>query len=81
MLKHSRSFWEKFSYSLIIGGAIGNLIDRLAFGSVTDFFDVDFPDFLMERWPVFNIADSSIVIAITILLIYTIFFESRRKRR
>ena len=50
--------------SLIVGGAIGNLIDRLRFGFVVDFFD-----FII--WPVFNIADMAIVLA-QILLIYIV---------
>ena len=84
MLKQSKSLWERLSFSLIIGGAIGNLLDRLIYGSVTDFFDFDFFTinlfgFSMERWPVFNIADSSIVVAVTLLLIYIIFFEHRNK--
>ncbi|HPY97061.1 MAG TPA: signal peptidase II [Candidatus Cloacimonadota bacterium] len=77
ILKKSHSKSEQISYSLVIGGAIGNVIDRIFVGSVTDFLDFDFPDFIMERWPIFNVADSAIVIAITILLIYFIFFEKK----
>ncbi len=50
----------KISLSLILGGAIGNLIDRLRFGFVVDFLD-------LRIWPVFNIADSVITIAALIL--------------
>jgi len=46
----------KLSLSLILGGAIGNLIDRLRFGFVVDFLD-------LRVWPVFNIADSVITLA------------------
>lgn len=46
--------------SLILGGAIGNLIDRLRFGYVVDFIDLRF-------WPVFNVADSCITIGAAIL--------------
>jgi len=56
-------------YGFIMGGALGNLIDRIALGRVTDFFDVDFPDFIMSRWPIFNIADSAIVIAMILMII------------
>ena len=45
---------------LILGGAFGNLIDRVVAGKVTDFIDVG-------PWPIFNIADSSIVVGITVL--------------
>lgn len=55
--------------SLVIGGALGNLIDRALLGYVTDFVDVDFPDIIMQRWPVFNVADSSIVIAMCLLFL------------
>lgn len=48
---------------LQMGGAIGNLIDRLRLGYVVDFFDVG-------AWPVFNIADSSVVVGIVILAWY-----------
>ncbi|MCL1826568.1 MAG: signal peptidase II, partial [Candidatus Cloacimonetes bacterium] len=75
LLSQSKHFLEKISYSLIIGGAIGNLADRALLGSVTDFLDFDFFtinikrfDFYMDRWPIFNIADSSIVVAISLLL-------------
>jgi len=48
------------SLALILAGAIGNLIDRLRFGYVIDFFD-------FRVWPVFNIADSSITIGAILL--------------
>jgi len=73
----SRSKVEKFVFALILGGAIGNLIDRIIFGKVTDFLWCDFPDIFMERWPVFNIADSSIVIAITIMIVHSVFFTRK----
>ena len=80
MLRQAKHFLEKLSFSLIIGGAIGNLIDRVFLGSVTDFFDFIFPFFGMERWPVFNIADSAIVVAVTMLLYYAIFLEHKTRK-
>ena len=50
------------SLSLILGGAIGNFIDRLRFSYVIDF--LDFHWFTQYHWPAFNIADSSIVVVI-----------------
>lgn len=51
---------------LQLGGALGNLIDRLRFGgSVVDFIDLSF--WPLRNWPVFNIADSSIVVGVSIL--------------
>ena len=64
---------EKISLSLVLGGALGNLLDRIFIGSVTDFIWWDFPDIIMYRWPVFNIADSAIVVAITLMIFYYIF--------
>ena len=62
---------------LILGGAFGNLFDRIVYGKVVDFFDFDFPDFLMDRWPIFNIADSAVSVGITILAIYLVLFSTQ----
>ena len=66
----------------IMGGAIGNLIDRLFYGRVVDFLDfeffdisipqfsflfLEFPGFDLTRWPIFNIADSSVTIGMFII--------------
>lgn len=59
------------SLSLVLGGAVGNLIDRLAYGYVIDFLDVYYQDW---HWPAFNIADSAITIGVALMLI-----ESFRK--
>lgn len=65
----------RVALGLILGGAVGNLIDRFLYGRVVDFLDADVPDMLgMSRWPVFNVADSSVVcgmILITILVLFT----------
>ncbi len=69
------------AFGLILGGAIGNnLIDRLFFGAVTDFVSVDIPNLIkgMDRWPVFNVADSAIFIAMC-LLIYDMIFIREAK--
>lgn len=67
----------RIALAMVLGGAFGNLTDRLLAGRVVDFFDFDFPDFIMHRWPVFNIADSSVSAGMTILIIYLLFFEQR----
>jgi signal peptidase II len=60
-LKHkANSIILKITLSLILGGAIGNLIDRLRFGFVIDFLD-------LRVWPVFNLADSVITLAALVL--------------
>jgi signal peptidase II len=50
--------------SLVVGGAIGNLIDRVSSGAVTDFVDVYIGD---HHWPAFNVADSAITIGILLM--------------
>ena len=75
---------QRFSLALILGGAFGNLYDRALFRSVTDFFDFEFFDIPpfhigrahfsgLERWPVFNIADSAVTVGILLLLSASIF--------
>ena len=55
--------------SLILGGALGNLIDRIMKGSVTDFLDVYVG---AHHWPTFNVADSAISVGITLLAVETL---------
>jgi signal peptidase II len=64
---------------LQLGGATGNLIDRLRFGgSVVDFIDLNF--WPLRRWPVFNVADSSIVVGVTLLTLLMMWEERREER-
>ena len=51
---------------MVIGGAVGNVIDRIRFGAVADFLDVHAMGY---HWPAFNVADSGIVVGVAILLI------------
>jgi len=62
---------------LIIGGAIGNIIDRIALGAVVDFIDLGF--WPMRSWPVFNFADLAIVIGVGMTLIVVIKESFRRE--
>ena len=55
--------------AFILGGAIGNLIDRVIYGEVIDFLDVYWSNY---HWPAFNVADSFITIGVTITLFYLI---------
>ncbi|MAD91597.1 MAG: signal peptidase II [Gammaproteobacteria bacterium] len=59
---------------LVVGGAIGNLIDRILFGHVTDFIQVIFGNW---AFPTFNIADASISVGATLLIIDTLFFSGK----
>jgi signal peptidase II len=69
-----RQKWTAGALSLILGGAVGNLIDRLRFGFVIDFLDVHWKEFY--HWPAFNVADSCIVVGVGILFVQS-FFEGQ----
>lgn len=76
----------RIALSLILGGAIGNLIDRtfygifygyapIFYGKVVDFFNADFFDFTIfgrtyDRFPIFNVADSAVTVGVALLLIF-----------
>ena len=76
----------RIALAFILGGAVGNLIDRMLYGifygyapmfygRVVDFLDVDFFDFSIfgrnyDRWPIFNIADAAVTIGVFILIIF-----------
>jgi signal peptidase II len=65
-LLQSSSKCQSGALSLIVGGAIGNVVDRLHYGHVVDFIDFHVGDW---HWPVFNVADSAITIGVVLLLI------------
>jgi len=58
--------WTAISLSLIIGGAVGNLVDRLLFGHVIDFIDLYYGQW---HWPAFNVADSAISVGVVMILV------------
>jgi len=64
------SAWTRWGYALVLGGAAGNLIDRVRFGHVIDFID-------LRVWPVFNVGDSAITVGVA-LLVWHAFFAARR---
>ena len=59
---------EKISYGLILGGAIGNLLDRIIHGYVVDFISIKIFGY---NYPIFNLADTFIVSGVILLMIYT----------
>jgi len=73
-----QSLLMSISLGLMLGGAAGNLWDRLAYGAVVDFIKVQASDSLV--WPMFNLADSAIVVGTGLLIIY-FFLDERRIRR
>ncbi len=61
-----RDRWTAMGLGLLWGGALGNLLDRIRFGSVTDFLDFFWKGW---HWPVFNVADTAICVGIFLLAI------------
>ena len=57
----------------ILGGAVGNTFDRIVFGYVIDFIDVDMPNWIMDRFAIFNVADSAVSVGVTLLLLLLLF--------
>jgi signal peptidase II len=80
MIKHRSDRFLCFSLALVLGGAVGNLIDRLVSGAVVDFVLVRWPGGprLFDPWPAFNLADSCITVGAA-LLIWDSFRRSRVK--
>ena len=81
---------SRWALTLVLAGAVGNMIDRIRIGAVIDFVDLEFIDFsmpaidwgpihvpgdLMTRWPVFNVADASVSVGIVLLILATFIFE------
>jgi len=65
-------FWYVLFFGLIIGGALGNILNRLYNGFVVDFFDAYIAQY---HWPTFNVADSALVVG-QVILVYKLFFGS-----
>jgi signal peptidase II len=65
-----RSNYSYFALSLVLGGAIGNLIDRILYGKVVDFIDFSIGNF---HWYTFNVADSSLTIGIMVIFLISLF--------
>lgn len=63
--QHAHERLLPFALTLVLGGALGNVIDRLRFGAVVDFLDFHAAGW---HWPAFNVADSAIVIGVVLLL-------------
>jgi len=61
--------WTAVALSLVIGGAVGNLIDRVRLGHVVDFLDFYVGEW---HWPAFNVADSAIFVGVVVLLLITL---------
>ena len=76
IIKTTDEFWEIIGLSLILGGALGNGIDRVINNYVIDFFDFHLNNF---HWPAFNFADSFITVG-GIIFFWRIFFKKPQKK-
>lgn len=65
MLRHSPNRLTAIAVGLVLGGALGNLLDRVRWGWVVDFIHLHWHDL---SWPVFNLADSAITVGVAVLL-------------
>ena len=68
-LKKEKDKLSRIGLALILGGAIGNVIDRIRFGGVVDFLDFYIGEY---HWPAFNVADSTICIGVVLILIRSV---------
>ncbi len=69
---------QTIGLALILGGAIGNLIDRFRLGEVVDFLDVHWRN--LYHWPAFNVADSAITVGIILVIICELFVHKHRRQ-
>ncbi|MCI5163794.1 MAG: signal peptidase II [Candidatus Electrothrix sp. AX5] len=70
------NIWYTLALSFIGGGAVGNVIDRVLYGSVVDFLDVYIGKY---HWPAFNVADSGITVGVTIFLLLQVFEKEAKQ--
>ena len=64
-----RDWMSRLGVVMILGGAVGNFIDRMRLQMVVDFIDCDFPDFIMTRFPTFNVADSFVTVGVAVVIL------------
>ncbi|HAP4021265.1 TPA: signal peptidase II, partial [Enterococcus faecalis] len=71
---YKKSIWYSVGLSFVLAGAIGNFIDRVRLGYVVDMLQTDFMNF-----PIFNVADSTLVVGVICIFIYLILDEKAAK--
>ena len=76
-LMRAEGRWLALALGLIVGGAVGNIVDRLRFGAVADFLDFHIGAY---HWPAFNVADASITVGVALLLIDALLIRRERHK-
>lgn len=74
-LWRAREGWQFFPLGLVIGGAIGNIIDRLLYGAVVDFLYFHLGEYY---WPAFNVADSAVVTGVLLIMWRSLIFPEQK---
>ena len=74
-----RDWMSRLGVVMILGGAVGNFIDRMRLQMVVDFIDCDLPDFIMTRFPTFNVADSFVTVGVAIILLSPVLLKKIHK--
>ena len=77
-LARVKGHWLGAAIGLVIGGAVGNVIDRLRYGAVADFIDFHLAGY---HWPAFNAADSAIVVGVAMLLLDALFGDREKPKK
>ena len=77
MLLTTTSRMKAYTIALVLGGAVGNIIDRVRYGAVVDFIDIHLAGF---HWPAFNIADSAICIGVVLLCWHSMIDPNESKK-
>lgn len=75
-----RDYLSRLGVVMIIGGAIGNFIDRMRLQMVVDFIDCDFLDFIMTRFPTFNVADSFVTVGVALVILSPVILRKLHKQ-
>ena len=75
-----RDWMSRLGVVMILGGAVGNFIDRMRLSMVVDFIDCDLPDFIMTRFPTFNVADSFVTVGVAVVILSPVILRKLHKQ-
>ena len=75
-----RDWMSRLGVVMILGGAVGNFIDRMRLQMVVDFIDCDLPDFIMTRFPTFNVADSFVTVGVAVVILSPVILKKIHKQ-